>query len=128
MSGKAGRGARRRDRRSLPTGVRRKTMSSLSSTADGPCDDCSDLRRKRLLLRSWHRGTQETDLILGSFAENSLAGFDTAQLDRFEALLDCADVELFDWLAGRSLPPTEHDHDVMRLLHSFRYAPGHSGH
>jgi hypothetical protein len=27
-------------------------------------------------------------------------------------------------MAGRSL----HDHDVMRLLHSFRYVPGHSGH
>jgi hypothetical protein len=60
--------------------------------------------------------------------KSSLGSFDTGQLHRFEALLDCADVELFDWMAGRSLPPTEHDHDVMRLLHSFRYAPGHSGH
>ena len=99
-------------------------MNSLSSTADGSRDDRSDVRRTRLLFRSWHRGTQETDLILGSFAEISLATFDTAQLDRFEALLDCADVELFDWMAGRSLPPTEHDHDVMRLLRSFRYVPG----
>jgi antitoxin CptB len=99
-------------------------MNSLSSTADGSWNDRSDVRRKRLLFRSWHRGTQETDLILGSFAESSLASFDTAQLDRFEALLDCADVELFDWMAGRSLPPTEYDHDVMRLLRSFRYVPG----
>jgi antitoxin CptB len=90
--------------------------------------DRSDVRRRRLLFRSWHRGTQETDLILGSFAERSLADFDTAQLDRFEALLDCADVELFDWMAGRSLLPTEHDHDVMRLLRSFLYAPGPCGH
>jgi len=24
-----------------------------------------DIRRKRLLFRSWHRGTKETDLLLG---------------------------------------------------------------
>jgi antitoxin CptB len=99
-------------------------MTSLSNTADGTWDDQTDLRRKRLLFRSWHRGTQESDLILGSFAEISLAAFDTAQLDRFEALLDCADADLFDWVAGRRLPPMEHDHDVMRLLRTFRYAPG----
>ena len=99
-------------------------MNSLSNTADGSCDDCSDLRRRRLLFRSWRRGTQETDLILGSFADISLAGFDTVQLDRFEALLGCADADLFDWVAGRRLPPMEHDHDVMRLLRTFHYACG----
>ena len=48
-------------------------MSSFSGTANSSRGDCSDLRRRRLLFRSWHRGTQETDLILGSFAEISLA-------------------------------------------------------
>jgi hypothetical protein len=33
----------------------------------------------------WHRGTQEIDIMLGSFAETSVTGFDSAQLDRFEA-------------------------------------------
>ena len=47
-----------------------------------------DTRRKRLLFRSWHRGTREADLILGSFADEHLAGFDEVQLDRYEALLD----------------------------------------
>jgi succinate dehydrogenase flavin-adding protein (antitoxin of CptAB toxin-antitoxin module) len=36
-------------------------------------------------------------------------------------LLDCADADLFDWIAGRSTPPPAYDHDVMRLLRSFRY-------
>jgi antitoxin CptB len=84
----------------------------------------TDLRRKRLLFRSWHRGTRESDLILGSFADAHLALFDAAQLDRYEALLDCPDAELFDWITGRAPPPPEHDHDVTRLLLSFRYTPG----
>jgi antitoxin CptB len=83
----------------------------------------SDRRRKRLHFRSWHRGTRESDLILGSFAEAHLAAFDDAQLDRYEALLDCADADLFDWIAGRAAPPAAHDHDVTRLLLAFRYTP-----
>ena len=60
-----------------------------------------DIRRKRLLFRSWHRGTREADLILGSFAEANLAAFDEARLDRYEALLECPDADLFDWITGR---------------------------
>ena len=75
-----------------------------------------DIRRKRLLFRSWHRGTRESDLILGRFADTHLAGFDEAQLDRYQALLDCADADIFDWVSGRATPPPEHNHDVTRLL------------
>jgi hypothetical protein len=82
------------------------------SGVSGSCSAAGIVGRKRPISFSAH------------LPKSSLAGFDTAQLDRFEALLDCADVELFDWMAGRSLPPTEHDHDVMRLLRSFRYVPG----
>jgi antitoxin CptB len=78
-----------------------------------------DVRRRRLLFRCWHRGTQESDLILGSFAEDSLETLDGGQLGRFEALLDCTDPDLFDWIFGVSDPPLEHDHDVMRLLRRF---------
>ncbi|HEY3912612.1 MAG TPA: succinate dehydrogenase assembly factor 2 [Stellaceae bacterium] len=85
----------------------------------------SDLRRKRLLFRSWHRGTRESDLILGRFADAYLSGFDHAQLDRYEALLECADADLYDWVARRAAPPPTHDHDVMRLLLAYSYnAPG----
>ena len=80
----------------------------------------SEIRRKRLLFRSWHRGTRESDLILGRFADTHLAGFDEAQLDRYEALLDCADADIFDWFSGRTAPPLEHDHDVTRLLLAYR--------
>ena len=68
----------------------------------------SEIRRKRLLFRSWHRGTRESDLILGRFADSHLAGFDEAQLDRYEALLDCADADIFDWVVRprRAAPRT----------------------
>jgi antitoxin CptB len=82
----------------------------------------SDIQRKRLGFRSWHRGTRESDLILGRFADAHLAQFDDGQLDRYEALLECSDADLFDWVTGRAAPPPEHDHDVTRLLLSFTNA------
>jgi succinate dehydrogenase flavin-adding protein (antitoxin of CptAB toxin-antitoxin module) len=66
-------------------------MTDLLIPSEHSRDNHFDLRRQRLLFRCWHRGTQESDLILGPFAETSLKGFDSSQLDRLEALLDCAD-------------------------------------
>jgi antitoxin CptB len=81
------------------------------------------IRRKRLLFRSWHRGTREADLLLGSFADAHLAGFDQSRLDDYEALLECPDADLFDWITGRTGPPPAFDHEVTRLLLAFRYDP-----
>lgn len=86
-------------------------------------DEAASIRRKRLLYQSGHRGTKESDLLLGAFAAAHLAGFSPAQLDRYEALLDESDGELFDWITGRRTPPPEKMNDVLSLLLSFRY-PG----
>jgi antitoxin CptB len=80
-----------------------------------------DVRRSRLLYRCWHRGTKESDLLLGRFAEVYLADFDGAQLARFETLLDCADTDLFDWVVVGSAVPKEYDNDVMCLLRAFAW-------
>jgi antitoxin CptB len=93
-------------------------MRQFDPTSDGLRDGESDVRRRRLLFRCWHNGTQEADLLLGSFAEAALASFDANELDRFEGLLDCAEADLLDWITGRSTPPAGYDHDVMRLLRS----------
>ena len=75
--------------------------------------------RNRLLFKSWHRGTQESDLLLGSFADSCLAVLDANQLNRFEALLDCSDPDLFEWILGDGPAPAEHDHDVLHLLRAY---------
>jgi antitoxin CptB len=85
--------------------------------------DTLDIRRKRLLFRSHHRGTKESDLLLGSFAQAHLAGMSDAQLDRYEALLEETDADLFAWLTGRTPPPDACDHDVLTLLRNFNFRP-----
>jgi len=83
-----------------------------------------DPRVKRLLFRSWRRGTKEADLLLGSFAEAHLAGFNAGQLDRYEALLELSDPLIFDWIAGRATPSAAQESDVLRLLLAFRPPQG----
>ena len=86
-------------------------------------NDAQEIRRKRLLYQSGHRGTKESDLLLGAFASAHVGNFTPEQLDRYEAILDESDPELFDWLTGRVAPPAEKMTDVLRLLLDFRY-PG----
>lgn len=82
-----------------------------------------EVRRKRLRFRSWHRGTKEMDLLIGSFADAHLESFDAGQLDRFEGLLRESDPDLYNWIAGVSAPPSDLDSDVLRLLLGFEYQP-----
>ena len=37
--------------------------------------------RKKILFRSWHRGTKEMDLILGEFANNNVSDMDLEDLN-----------------------------------------------
>ncbi len=59
---------------------------------------------KRLRYRSWHRGCKETDLILGRFADEKLAGLAPALLPAYEKLLDENDADIWDWISGKAAP------------------------
>ena len=80
-----------------------------------------DHRRKRLRYRSWHRGMREVDLLLGPFADRSLAALSTEQLDRYETLLDQGDPDLLAWIVDRMPVPEALDSDVMALLKGFKF-------
>jgi antitoxin CptB len=64
-------------------------------------------RRRRLAFRAWHRGTKETDLLVGGFVARRIAAFTEAELDELEAVLELDDVDLADWLSGRRPIPAE---------------------
>jgi antitoxin CptB len=82
-----------------------------------------EIRRKRLKFRSWHRGTKEMDLLVGSFADRYLAGMTAAELDLFEPLLDLPEPVLYAWVIGRLAPDPDYDHPIMKLLIDFKYVP-----
>jgi antitoxin CptB len=78
--------------------------------------------RKRLHFRAWHRGTKESDLLLGRFADQNLASMSLEDLADFEQILDRIDPELIDWLTGREPVPANLRTPVLDRLLAFEPA------
>ena len=102
----------------MPT---RMTASAAVSPMPNDREAIDGLRRK-LGFRAWHRGTSEADLLIGTFADQSLTWFSPEELRQFERLLEEDDPVIDDWITGRQLVPTEHDNRVVRLLRRFYVA------
>jgi len=78
-----------------------------------------EIRRKRLRFRSWHRGMQEMDLLLGRFADSQLSTLGESELDQFEAVLQCGDQDLYAWMTGARPWPDNLDNALTRRLTDF---------
>lgn len=58
----------------------------------------TEIIRKKILFRSWHRGTKEMDLILGTYADNNLSSMNNDDLMHFQNFLNLSDPDLYKWL------------------------------
>lgn len=77
--------------------------------------ETDDAQLRRLRLRSWRRGTREMDLILGPFADATLAELGAGDLAGFEELLEENDQDLYGWVSGRARAPEAHLEIVERI-------------
>ncbi|HEY8031098.1 MAG TPA: succinate dehydrogenase assembly factor 2 [Methylocella sp.] len=88
-----------------------------------PSQQTSDVsletRRRRILFRSWHRGTREMDLILSRFADAEIAGLCESELDDYERLLEAPDRDVFSWVTGEAETPSLYDTTVLRKIRAF---------
>ena len=64
-----------------------------------------DVRRKRILYRATHRGTKESDVVVGGFFKKAILEIPDDKLDEADELLDVADADLMDWFMGRTPVP-----------------------
>ncbi len=80
-----------------------------------------DPRRRKILFRAWHRGMRETDLIMGRFADEAIAGFSEAELDEFERLIEVLDRDLLSWVTGEAPVPENYDTELFRKLRAFHH-------
>jgi antitoxin CptB len=87
-----------------------------STRSSGGLDD----RRKRLLFRSWHRGTREMDLILGRFADAAIASLSDHELAEFERLIEVPDPDLYAALTGDQPVAAEYDTALFLRIKAFR--------
>lgn len=73
------------------------------------------VRIRRLRWQS-RRGLLELDEFLEPFFNRELSGFDEASIAALERLMERQDVELLDWLLGRSAPQDAQLEHAVRLL------------
>jgi len=78
------------------------------------------MRVNRVRFRAWRRGFREADLILGPFADRHAASMSAEELDRFEALLEQSDHDIYGWILGSLPVPQGFDDDLMARLRAFR--------
>jgi antitoxin CptB len=71
-------------------------------------NETRDIRLKRLVMRSMRRGIKEMDLILSRFAAARLEAMTGTELDRYEALLEENDQDLYQWVSGQVEAPAAH--------------------
>jgi antitoxin CptB len=75
-----------------------------------------EIRRRRLLFRATHRGTHETDLLVGGFVAKRIHAMSDAEMDALEEVMELPDVDLADWLTGRLPIPPEADSALLRAI------------
>lgn len=64
-----------------------------------------ELWLKRLTYRSWHRGSKETDLVLGTYCAQRLEQLEEPKLQVFENFLNEDDAEIWAWLTEKTACP-----------------------
>lgn len=78
------------------------------------------LRRKRVLYRAQHRGTQEMDILIGGYVAAQLDRLDSGALDRIEALMAHEETDLQAWLLGQRPVPAGSDSELIAEIRAFR--------
>jgi antitoxin CptB len=78
-----------------------------------------DVRRRRVLFRSWHRGMREMDLLMGRFADAEIGSLSEEELADFELLIEVPDRDLLAWLTGEREVAANYDTPVFRRVQAF---------
>tara|TARA_R110000868_G_scaffold266660_2_gene525990 strand:+ start:2791 stop:3054 length:264 start_codon:yes stop_codon:yes gene_type:complete len=82
--------------------------------------DTLETVRRKLRFRSLRRGTKESDMVIGGFANDHLQDLDQRQLEHFEALLDENDQDVLSWVMEMMPPPAAFDTDVLDMLRTYK--------
>lgn len=93
-------------------------MTGTERSSDG-----LEVRRKKLLFHAWHRGTREMDLLLGRFADATIADLSDLEVAEFEALMEVPDPDLYAWIAGQADIPDIWNEGILRKIIAFHDRP-----
>lgn len=75
-----------------------------------------EVKQKKLLFRSKHRGFKEVDIILGGFAEKYINSMKADELAQYEQILEQPDNDIYDWYTGKLEVPQNFKGKVVDML------------
>lgn len=78
-------------------------------------------RLNRMKFRAWHRGTREADYMIGGFFDRYHDGWNAADLDWFEDLLEEDDVDVMAWALKTQPVPDRFEGELMGLMQLLDY-------
>jgi antitoxin CptB len=81
-------------------------------------------RKKRIAYRATHRGTKESDALVGGFFLARLPSLTDGQLDDADRILDLQDPDLMDWIVKREPVPADARSPLLDELIAFGRAKG----
>lgn len=88
-------------------------------TMAGQQENETEIRKRRLSFRAWHRGTREMDLMLGRFTDAHISGFSEAEMTSLEMLMELPDPDIYNWIIGAAVPPDGMDTLLLRRIRDF---------
>jgi antitoxin CptB len=58
-----------------------------------------------LIYRSWHRGSKETDILLGDFAKSQIYTLKDDELEIYSKLIEESDWDIYEWILNEEISP-----------------------
>ncbi|MCT4657124.1 MAG: succinate dehydrogenase assembly factor 2 [Cohaesibacter sp.] len=81
--------------------------------------DGLDVRRKKILMRAWHRGIKEMDLMFGRFVDRELENLSDQELSELEMIMDQHDRDLIQWFTDEVPVPQEFDCPIFHRIKTY---------
>ncbi len=81
--------------------------------------DGLDVRRKKILMRAWHRGIKEMDLMFGRYVDGELDRLNDQQLSELEMLMDQHDRDLIQWFTDEVPVPEQFDCPIFHEIKNY---------
>ncbi len=74
----------------------------------------------KLRYRSWHRGTKEADLFLGSFFDNAFSKMDLKELEQYETFLNLINDNELIYIIKKEKPwPKDLPKNIIKLIEKY---------
>ena len=62
---------------------------------------------------------KENDILLGNFADRYILELNDQQLDELDALMHYNDIDVMNWIIGKTAVPEEFNTELMELIQRF---------